>query len=357
MTIPRRQAVHGKPARGSRAWAAVLLGVVAVGWFGVARVEADDGAKPIRVGMIGLDAHAVPWTRILHAPDVKGPLATMRVVAAVAAPSPDIPFSRDHIATNTAILRSLGAEICGTVEELVGKVDAVMVLSIDGRPHREQVRPVFRARKPVFIDKPVASSLAEIVAIYREAEESGTPCFSNSALRYGPETVAVVKEAKLGRVLGADTHCNARSILPGHPDLFYYGIHGVDLLFTLMGPGCRTVRRVSSPTAEMVTGEWTGGRLGTYRGIMEATVGFGATAFCEKGIANVGRFEGYEPLLAEIARFFATGRAPVTVDQTLEIYAFLEGADESARKGGAPVELAAVLERARKVAAEMTRDR
>ena len=42
---------------------------------------------------------------------------------------------------------------------------------------------------------------------------------------------------------------------------------------------------------------------------------------------------GYEPLLVEICKFFRTGKPPVTAEETLEIFAFMEAADESKRQG------------------------
>jgi predicted dehydrogenase len=311
---------------------------------------ADDTGQTIKVGIIGLDAHAVPWTTIIHDPAAKPPISQMRIVAAVAVPSADIPFSADHIQQNVSAMRGLGVEVIGSIEDMVKKVDAVMILSIDGRPHLEQARPVFALKKPLFIDKPIAASLVEIIEIFRAAEESGTPLFSNSALRYGPATVTLAHDPKLGRVLGCDTYCNNKSILPGHPDLFYYGIHGCDMLFSIMGPGCQTVTRIKTPTADLVTGIWTDGRLGTFRGILDGAVGYGATAFCEKGIASAGKFEGYEPLLVEIAKFFKTGKAPITADQTLEMYAFMEAADESLRHDGRPVSIEGTLDKSRKEA-------
>jgi len=233
---------------------------------------------------------------------------------------------------------------------MLPKVDAVMILSIDGRPHLQQARAVFAARKPVFIDKPVAASLVEIVEIFREAKNSGTPCFSNSSLRYSPGIAGMTNDAKVGRVLGCDAYSNNKSILPSHPDLFYYGIHGCEILFTIMGPGCTSVSRVKSDTADLVVGTWSDGRVGTFRGILQGQTGFGAMVFGEKGIAPAGKFEGYEPLLVEIAKFFKTGQSPMTVEHTLEIYPFLEGADESLRQGGRPVSIATVLEKARKEA-------
>jgi predicted dehydrogenase len=247
-------------------------------------------------------------------------------------------------------MRKLGVEISGSIETMLSKVDAVMLLSIDGRPHLEQARPVFKTKKPLFVDKPVAPSLADIIRFFHEADKSGTPCFSNSALRYCPSIAGLARDPKLGRALGCLAYSNSKSILPGHPDLFYYGIHGCEILYTVMGPGCKTVSRTKGRTADIVTGVWEDGRLGTFHGILEGQVGFGATVFGEKGTATVDKFEGYEALLAEIARFFWTGKPPMTVEHTLEIYAFLEGADESLRQGGKPISLDGVLDKARKEA-------
>lgn len=309
-------------------------------------VRADEPASVIKVGIIGLDAHAVPWTKIIHAREAKPPLSEMRIVAAYPAYSPDIPFSKDNIEANISTMRDLGVEITGSIEEMLTKVDAVMLLSIDGRPHLEQARPVFAARKPLFVDKPVAASLADVIRLFREAQSSGTPCFSNSALRYSPGILAMRSDPKLGRVLGCDAYSNNVSILPGHPDLFYYGIHGCEILFTIMGPGCKSVTRVQTPTADLAVGIWEDGRMGTFHGIRQGAAGFGATVFGEKGIAPSGSFAGYEPLLAEIAHFFKTGKAPMSVEHTLEIYAFLAGADDSLRDGGRAISIQTVLEKA-----------
>ena len=311
-----------------------------------ATCTADDTAKTsIRVGIIGLDAHAVPWTQVLTNPNTDPAIREMQVVAAVPAFSSDIPFSADNIEKNTQAMRDMGVEIVDTIEAMLPKVDAVLLLSIDGRKHLEQVKPIFAARKPVFIDKPVAASLADVMRIFDMAQKTGTPCFSSSSLRYGPTMVRMLDETK---VLGCDAYSSNAPLEPHHPDLFYYGIHGCEILFTIMGPGCKTVSRVRTPTADLAAGVWNDGRLGTFRGILQGRVGFGATVFGDKGIAPTGQFEGYEPLLKELVTFFKTGISPISPEQTLEIYAFMEAADESKRQGGRPVLLADVLEKARK---------
>lgn len=306
---------------------------------------------PIRVGIIGLDAHGVPWTKIVNDPAAKPPTSDMRIVAAYPSYSPDVEFSAQNIQKNIETERGLGVEIVGSIAELLPKVDAVMVLGIDGRPHLEQAKAVIAAHKTLYVDKPVANSLVSTIRIYDLAKKAGVPCFSSSSLRYSADFVNVQKDPKIGKILGCDVYGNNASILPDHPDFFYYGIHGSELLFTIMGPGCKSVTRVKTDTADLAAGVWSDGRLGTLRGILKGGRTFGATVFGERSIAPAGKFEGYAPLLVEIAQFFKTGKPPVAEAVTLEIYAFMEAADESKRQGGRPVSIEAVLEKARQQAA------
>lgn len=307
----------------------------------------DEPAKPLRAGIIGLDtSHVVAFTKMLNAPGVTGDLAGVRVVAAYPGGSPDIAASRDRVAGFTRQLRDeFRVEIVDSVDALLAKVDVVLLESVDGRKHREQVEPVLKARKPVFIDKPVAGSLADAVRIYRLAERYGTPCFSSSSLRFGPPIRALTGDPKVGKVVGCDAF-GPCPVEPHHPDLFWYGIHGVESLFTVMGTGCLAVTRVNTEGTDLVTGTWDGGRVGTFRGIRQGKAEYGALAFGSKGVA-LGRFDGgYEPLLVEICKFFRTGRTPVTAAETLEIFAFMEAADESRRQAGAPVTLKSVMKKA-----------
>jgi len=308
----------------------------------------EPSSKPLRAGIIGLDtSHVVAFTQLLNAPSPKPELAGVRVVAAYPGGSPDIPSSRDRVAGYTQELRDkLGVKIVGSIDELLASVDVVFLESVDGRPHLEQARPVFRAHKPMFIDKPVAGSLADAIAIFELARETNTPCFSSSSLRFSAGIAAMRHSDKVGDVLGCDAY-GPCSLEEHHPDLFWYGIHGVEALFTIMGTGCQTVARVQTPGFELVTGVWNGGRVGTFRGIRQGRADYGATVFGTKGVAPSGGEGGYEPLVVEIAKFFKTGKPPVTAEETVEIYAFMEAADESKREGGKPVTLESVMTRAR----------
>jgi predicted dehydrogenase len=311
---------------------------------------------PLKAGIIGLDtSHVVAFTQALSNPKAEGVLARVRIVAAYPGGSPDIPDSKNRIEGFTKTLRDkYDIEIVDSIDSLLKKVDVVFLESVDGRPHLEQVKPVFQAKKPVFIDKPVAGSLADAVAIYRLAKESGTPCFSSSSLRYNKGIRAARGNPEFGDILGCDAY-GPCSLEPHHPDLFWYGIHGVEILFTIMGPGCVSVTRAETDNAEFVTGVWKDGRVGTFRGIRKGKTSYGATVFGTKGVGPSGSPHEYQPLLVEICKFFESRQAPVSAEETLEIYAFMEAADESKRQGGKPVTLASVLARAREQSAAKAR--
>jgi len=302
----------------------------------------------IKVGIIGLDtSHVIAFTKVLNDPKAAGDLAGVKVVAAYPGGSADIPDSYNRLAGFTKELKEdYGIEIVDSIEALLTKVDAVLLESVDGRPHLEQVKPVFAAGKRVFIDKPLAGTLADAIEIGRLSRESGVPFFSSSSLRFSPGILGMRSNEQVGEVLGCDAY-GPCSLEEHHPDLYWYGIHGVETLFTIMGPGCQSVTRVQTKDSELVAGVWSGGRIGTFRGIRSGKGDYGATAFGTKGIAPSGGYAGYQPLVVEIARFFKTGKPPVSAEETIEIMAFMEAADESKRQGGLPVTLESVIVKAK----------
>jgi predicted dehydrogenase len=206
---------------------------------------------------------------------------------------------------------------------------------------------VIAAKKPVFIDKPMAGSLADVIEIFRLAKENNVPCWSSSSLRFSPGIIGMRENDEVGRVLGCDAF-GPCSLEEHHPDLYWYGVHGVEILFTIMGPGCETVSRLQTKDYEFVVGLWKGGRIGTFRGLRTGKRGYGSTVFGTKSIAQGGKYGGYEPLVDEIIKFFKTGNAPVPPEETIEIFAFMSAADESKAKGGAAVSITELIEKAKK---------
>jgi hypothetical protein len=315
---------------------AFCLSLAGPGWC-----QTQEGAsKIIRAGIIGLDtSHAIAFTQIINDPKADGVLAEVEVVAAYPNGVPDNPHSWNRVGDYTQKIRGMGVRICDSIPELLEHVDVVLLETVDGRPHLEQARPVIAAGKRMFIDKPMAASLADVLEIFRLAREAGVPVWSSSSLRFSSGFQAARRGETFGRVL----RCVAWSPMhleEHHPDLFWYGIHGVETLFTIMGPGCETVERVEQGK---VVGRWKEGRIG----IFEARDGYGAEVEGTAGKGSAGKYEGYKPLVIEICKFFKTGIVPVDEAETIEIFAFMEAADESKRRGGAPVSVAEVLEKAK----------
>ncbi len=307
---------------------------------------------PLRAGIVGLDTSHVPaFTKLFNNPDAEGDLAGIRVVAGYPGGT-DMPASRDRVAKFSDQIRDMGVEIVETIPQLLEMVDVVLLESVDGRIHLEEAKQIFPSGKPVFIDKPLAGNLPESIAIFELAKRHRVPVFTSSSTRFGAQLSTMKTNAELGALLGATTWgpCSYQS---GTPDLFFYAIHGVEALYTLMGTGCETVSRVKGPVHDQVTGTWKDGRLGVYRGIVRGKAEFGATVFGSERIIQVTESPNYGNLCRAIGKFFRTGVPPVSEEETLELLTFMEAADESVRQGGKPVPLADVFAKAKDEAAQL----
>lgn len=314
---------------------------------GLASVVFAADQPDLRIGVIGLDSsHAPSFAKLLNDPANPEHVPGGRIVAAFRGGSPDVANSVNRIDRFTQEMTgTYGVKLCDTIGELLAGVDAVMILSVDGRAHLDQARQAFAARKPVYIDKPMAGSLRDAIAIFRLARESGTPCFSSSSRRFDAAVVALREDPKLGKLQGVFSYGPA-DLEPHHPDLFWYGIHATEALYTVMGQGCVSVTRTSTRDVDVVTGVWSDGRVGTVCGVRNSKHSYSLTAYGTKGVVVAGDAHGYAPLVTAIIRFFRTGIAPVTPAETIEILTCLEAADESKRLGGVPVDLAGVLQAA-----------
>jgi len=307
---------------------------------------AQETAAPKRIGIIGATTSHVP-AFMNQINDPNGPLSQHYLVtAAYAGGMPDNKDSWDRVERFTKYLVDNGVTMYPTIEQMLEHVDFVMLESVDGRPHLEQAKPVIAAGIPMYIDKPVAGSLADTLEIYRLAAENHVPVFSTSSLRYAKNLQDIRYNKPHGEVFGCETFSPC-SYNDKHPDLYWYGIHGVEMLFTVMGPGCISISRTHTDGADVVVGLWDGGRIGSFRGIRTGNAGYGARVFTEKAIVDAGQYDGYGPLVVEICKFFDTLQPPVDPQETIEIFAFMTAADLSKAENGRVVTLQEVLDRAK----------
>ena len=292
----------------------------------------------VRLGIIGLDtSHSTAFSKLINGAQEDW-ADGFKVVAAYPYGSQTIKSSYERIPKYIEEVKTYGVEIVGSIAELLDKVDCVLLETNDGRLHLEQALEVFKSGKICFIDKPLGATLGDAIAIYQLAEKYNIPIFSSSALRFSKKNVQI-RAGECGDVLGADCY-SAHKNEPTHPDYGFYGIHGVESLYTVMGTGCKTVSCMSSEYGDVVTGIWDDGRIGTFRAVVKGPHTYGGTVITtKKKCTPAGGYEGYKCLLEEVLKFFRTGVAPVSREETVEIFTFMKAANMSEAKGGVPVSM------------------
>ncbi len=291
----------------------------------------------MKIGIIGFDTSHVPaFTKLLNDAGDPFHVTGARVVAGFPSFSPDLPASSSRVeGFKKQLSEEMGIKLVSSVDELLKEVDAVLLESVDGRRHLKEATPVIKAKKPLFIDKPLAASYSEAKKIIDLAAKNSTPVFSSSSLRFDHNISAARQDAELGGIVGCDAFSPA-SQDPTNPGLFWYGVHGVEVLYTFMGAGCRKLFSKKTEGADFVTGEWEGDRIGTLRGTRKGMHSYGARVFGEKKIVQVmysTEIPLYAQLLRQVVPFFRTGKPPVPNEETLEIMQFMQAAILSEKEG------------------------
>lgn len=297
----------------------------------------------IRLGIVDFDtSHVVAFTQRLNHTGVAEDQWIEGAQIVMGSPGTSI-MSPERVPGFTEQLKAYGVPLVDDPTEMIGKVDGVLIESVDGSVHYERAKPFLEAGVPMFIDKPFTCSLEHAIAIAELAEKNNVVVFSSSSLRYGVEVQQVQeKQDEYGKVIGADAY-SPGPVHPRNPGLFHYGIHGLETLYALMGTGCDSVQAVSTEGVDVVTGAWKDGRVGTVRATRAGAHSYGFTAFCEKKVIPSAIDAGfiYGELLKRIVKMFETGESPVNIRETLEIIAFIEAAMTSAKRDGKRVPLPA----------------
>jgi hypothetical protein len=295
-------------------------------------------AADIRVGIIGTDtSHATAFTKVLNDPSSPEHIPGARVVAAFKGGSADLESSANRVEGYAKELaEKWKVEIVPDIASLCPKVDAILLESVDGRKHLPQFREAVKCGKPVFIDKPLASTYADAKEIARLAKQAGIAWWSSSSLRYADYVADLKKPGLQGAISWGPGPFDKTHQL----DLSWYAVHPIEVLYTLMGTGCVEVTRTAGETEDVVVGKWKDGRVGTVRALRPYGE-FGAVTFFAKEIRQSPpkpKFS-YAALLREVVKFFETKRPPVDNAETLEIFAFMDAAQRSKESGGKPAPL------------------
>ncbi|WP_020471268.1 Gfo/Idh/MocA family protein [Zavarzinella formosa] len=291
----------------------------------------------LKFGLLDFDtSHSIEFTRRLNQRDVDKEQFVEGGKIVIGCPG-ESKLSPERIAGFTETMKKFEVPLVDKPTDMIGKVDVMLIEAVDGSVHYERAKPFLEAGIPCFVDKPFACSVADSKKIIDLAAKKKLPLFSSSSLRFAPELVEFVADTKHGKILGAHVHGPA-SLHERNPGLFHYGIHAVEVLYTLMGPGCETVTCFSDKGADLATGHWKDGRIASVRGIRTGAAGYGALAFTEKSVSNVaiGTKFIYRELLKKIVETYTTGKPPIDISVTLEIMGFIEAAWKSQNNHGMP---------------------
>ena len=226
----------------------------------------------IRAGIVGCDtSHVDAFTKLINDPDATGPFADVEVVAAFPGGSPDIP--KESIGSRARLRQE--AERHGHQNRRLARRTRRPVRRLHARKRRRPPPPETIPRhrqRQTSLRRQTGRRLARrcahdlphrrrnpharlhlLVAPLRQRDPS-----RRKSCRH--------KDKAFGDLLGCETE-SPMSTESHHPDLFWYGIHGVEPLYTIMGTGCDSVSRTDSPLSTVVVGKWKDGRLGSYRGL------------------------------------------------------------------------------------------
>ncbi|MCX7805715.1 MAG: Gfo/Idh/MocA family oxidoreductase [Planctomycetota bacterium] len=285
----------------------------------------------LKLGIVGSDnSHAIHFSQRCNLPDHPQRVEGARVVAIC---------GKDPKRTREVAEQGRIEAIVGSPAEMVGKIDAGLVVYRHGGLHLENARPLLEAGIPVFVDKPLACSVADAKAILEIAEWKNVPVTSFSTVRLAQSTRKFIAETlpKCGRPFSAvfTGPCDPKSEYGG---IFFYGIHAIEMMFEFLGYDIADVsaRRIGNHT--IATVRYADGTIGIQnmlcggRGFSASVHGKGGDFFFPYDDSTA-----YSDGLRTMIEMFRTRTRPYTDEQLLSSPRLLEAIEKSVAAGGAVV--------------------
>jgi predicted dehydrogenase len=289
----------------------------------------------IKLGVLDFDtSHVVEFTKRLNHKDIAEDQWVDGAQVVIGCPG-ESKLAPEKIPEYKKAMEQLGVPLVDKPEDMIGKVDGMLIESVEGGVHFERAKPFLEAGLPCFIDKPFTCGLDDARKIVELADKKKAPVFSSSSLRYAPDVVQFMADDKRGKVLGVLSYGPA-PLHEHNPGLYHYGVHPVEVLYAVIGPGCQRVTCTHEKNVDVVTGQWQDGRVAGVRGQRPESP-YGFVAFTDKGVKHVPIDTKliYRELLKKIVEFFDKKKAPVEPAETVEIMSFIEAALKSANNHGA----------------------
>lgn len=228
----------------------------------------------------------------------------------------------------------LGAVQVERYESLLEQVDGVLVLAVSGHVHAELAYPALRRGLPTYVDKPLTCNLSQALQLLEVARGSKARCYSASSLRFASE-VGALDRAALGDLVAIDAY-GPGELNAAMAGLFFYGVHTIEMVDAIWGPGVKRVSAVSSADRDLLDLDYHDGRYARLRMERKGCYDFGATVHGTKGIASfkVDFADVYSRLVSGMCRFFEGGAAPADLRDIVENVAVMEAGNASMSHNG-----------------------
>lgn len=223
-------------------------------------------------------------------------------------------------------------------EDVIGEVDAVLIATDDGFDHVRRARPFIEAGLPVFIDKPLALTIEDLRAFIRWRRE-GARLLSSSGLRFSPELDPLIPDPGVGEIRWiAGLSCKTWE---------RYGVHLVEPVARLIGPGFDSVRLESKPGLEIAHLVHRSGVEITIPVIADGGATFGTLLICgtegQKHVQFTNTYMAFRRQLVSFIDFVRHGRASHSFAETIELMAVLMAGLRSRRESCRRVAIAEIV--------------
>lgn len=177
-----------------------------------------------RIGIIGSEnSHAMAFSEIYNQQETQK-YPDLQVTAV---------YGEDSQASQ-AIQEKCGAAAVTKPEDMLGKVDAIMITSRDGALHLPYARPFIEAGLPLFVDKPLTRQIEEAQTLIRLAQEKGVLLMGGSSLKYADGLAELKIWAGNAELRGADLGAPV-SLQNEYGGFFFYASHLAEMTMALFG--------------------------------------------------------------------------------------------------------------------------
>jgi virulence factor len=293
-----------------------------------------------RLGCLGTDSsHLAEFARRIAQLNDAGQ-TRCRVTTFWSDGQPDMPA--EQVAQWESEAVKLGARRAASRDELLGDIDGVLVLAVNGNKHFDLAIPCLERGLPTYIDKPMTCDAAQARTLLETSKRCKARCYSASSLRFAREVTALPREA-IGQIVAIDA-TGPGELNASMEGLFFYGVHTIEMVDALFGTaGVERVRAWADDARHRVELAYHDGRSASIRLERRGSYDFAATVHGTKALHQFKvDFAGvYDRLVDGMCRFFEGGPAPASLEAIVENIAVMEAGNRSLKQGGGWVNVGA----------------